>query len=245
MGNTTLKVRLLRSTGSPEELIAMAAKLCYSGAELKDLEEGIKAKDQTAFLNKLMDLGHLSTVEHASFTFGIEGVSRALLAQITRHRLASFSVQSQRYVSKKKENGDTFQYIIPDSIKALGEDEVRIFEEQMQTIQGWYNTWVEKLGGSGESANEDARFVLPNASETKFMLTMNARELRHFFSLRCCNRAQWEIRALAEEMVKLVKQEAPILFHTVGPDCVTTGKCSEGKMTCGKMNEVVSYYKSL
>ena len=164
----------------------------------------------------------------------------ALLAQLTRHRIASFSVQSQRYVSMAK----GFDYVIPPAIEALGESEKQEFIRQMDTIHEWYCHWQEKLGGAKESANEDARFVLPNAASTRLLVTMNARELMHFFSLRCCNRAQWEIREMAWQMLTLCKQAAPALFEHAGPACVS-GVCPEGKNTCGKMAEVREKAKSL
>jgi thymidylate synthase (FAD) len=224
----------------------MGAKLCYSTAGIEELQQGIEARSQDAFLERLMEFGHLSPIEHASFTFGIEGVSRSLLAQITRHRLASFSVKSQRYVPEASaaKEGAVFSYIIPPRIEALGSGAVREFESQMSVIQKWYDGWVERLGNSGESTNEDARFVLPNAAETKMLVTMNARELLHFFNLRCCNRAQWEIRALATEMLRLVRREAPVMFREAGPGCLK-GACPEGKMSCGKINEVREKYKQL
>ena len=223
-----LKVILLRHTFAPEETIALAAKLCYSKSTISDLNDKISQKDQSDFIKKLMDMGHESVLEHVSFTFGIEGVSRVLLAQLTRHRIASFSVQSQRYVSY--ENG--FGYIIPDSISALGEEAVNRFMEQMDTLEKWYTDW-QKLLGKGEKSNEDARFVLPNACETRIVLTMNVRELRHFFSLRMCNRAQWEIRKMAEEMFRLCFETAPALFMNAGPACLR-GKCTEGEKSCGQ-----------
>ena len=224
----TLKVVLLRHTILPEETIALAAKLCYSKSSITDLNDKISSKDQSDFIKKLMDMGHESVLEHASFTFGIEGVSRVLLAQLTRHRIASFSVQSQRYVSY--ENG--FGYIIPDSIIALGKDAVQKYRNQMETIESWYIEWQKQLG-TGEKSNEDARFVLPNACETRIMVTMNVRELRHFFSLRMCNRAQWEIRKMAEEMFRLCFKTAPTLFMNAGPACLR-GKCPEGEKSCGQ-----------
>ena len=171
-------------------------------------------------------------LEHASFTFGIEGVSRVLLAQVTRHRIASFSVQSQRYVSYEK----GFGYILPPSIEALGEDAVARFQEQMDQIENWYIEWQKKLG-SGETANQDARFVLPNACETRILMTMNVRELRHFFSLRMCNRAQWEIREMATQMHRLCMETAPDLFADAGPSCLR-GKCPEGEKSCGQQNAI-------
>ena len=228
-----LKVILLRHTLQPEETVSLAAKLCYSKSTIADLNEKISSKDQSDFIRKLMDMGHESVMEHASFTFGVEGVSRVLLAQLTRHRIASFSVQSQRYVSYDK----GFGYIIPESITALGEDAVRKYHDQMETIEGWYRDWQNQLGGTGEKSNEDARFVLPNACETRIMVTMNVRELRHFFSLRMCSRAQWEIRRMAEEMFRLCFETAPALFMNAGPACLR-GKCPEGEKSCGKAAQI-------
>ena len=227
-----LKVILLRHTLSPEETIALSAKLCYSKSTIEDLKEKISQKDQSAFIEKLMGMGHESVLEHVTFSFGVEGVSRVLLAQLTRHRIASFSVQSQRYVSY--ENG--FGFIMPDSIAALGEDAVQQYQKQMDTIESWYVEWQKKLG-KGEKSNEDARFVLPNACETRLVVTMNVRELRHFFSLRMCNRAQWEIRKMAEEMFRICFDIAPALFADAGPACIR-GKCPEGEKTCGMAAEI-------
>jgi len=227
-----LKVILLRHTLSPEETVALGAKLCYSRSTIEDLKAKISAKDQTAFIEKLMKMGHESVLEHASFTFGIEGVSRVLLAQLTRHRLASFSVQSQRYVSYE----DGFGYIIPESIRSMGPAYEQKFRDQMDTIQSWYVEW-QNLLGKGEKSNEDARFVLPNACETRIVMTMNVRELRHFFSLRMCSRAQWEIRSMAEQMFLLCLKTAPALFLDAGPACLRTG-CSEGEKSCGKAVQI-------
>ena len=228
-----LKVVLLRHTLMPEETVALAAKLCYSKSTISDLNDKVSSKDQTEFIGKLMNMGHESVLEHASFTFGVEGVSRVLLAQLTRHRIASFSVQSQRYVSY--ENG--FGYIIPDSIAALGEEEQKLYREQMDTIESWYVEWQKKLGSKGEKSNEDARFVLPNACETRIMMTMNVRELHHFFQLRMCSRAQWEIRRMAGEMFRLCYETAPALFRNAGPACLR-GKCPEGEKSCGKAAQI-------
>ena len=227
-----LKVALIRHTLSPEETVALGARLCYSRATIDDLTQKVSAKDQSDFVQKIMGMGHESVLEHASFTFGVEGVSRVLLAQLTRHRLASFSVQSQRYVSYEK----GFGYIVPPKIEALGEEAVAEFERQMDTMHQWYTEWQQKLG-TGEGGNEDARFVLPGACETRMMVTMNVRELRHFFSLRMCSRAQWEIRALATEMHRLCMEVAPALFENAGPGCLR-GACPEGEKTCGKMLQI-------
>lgn len=226
-----MNVVLIRHTLSSEELISLGAKLCYSKSTISGLSERISANDQTDFINRLIAMGHESIFEHASFTFGIEGVSRVLLAQLTRHRLASFSVQSQRYVSY--ENG--FGYIIPPRIAALGQEAVAKFEDQMNQIEEWYKEWQAQLG-QGEKSNEDARFVLPNACETRVLLTMNVRELWHFFSLRMCSRAQWEINDLATRMHRLCLDVAPALFAHAGPACLR-GKCPEGEKTCGMLTQ--------
>ena len=233
MAKAKLKVILLRATPDPDEIVALGARLCYAQADVESLRERVEAKDQQAFVERVMERGHLSVTEHASFTFAVEGVSRALLAQLTRHRIASFSVQSQRYVSM----ADGFDYVVPPSISALGADAEAEFARQMEQMHAWYCQWQEKLGGAGESANQDARFVLPNAAATRLLVTMNARELLHFFELRCCNRAQWEIREMAWQMLACCREAAPALFAHAGPACVS-GPCPEGKNTCGKANEV-------
>ena len=232
MPEVSLKVALLRHTLSPEETVALGARLCYSRAGIDDLTRRVSQKDQSEFVQKILGMGHDSVLEHASFTFGVEGVSRVLLAQLTRHRLASFSVQSQRYVSY--ENG--FGYVMPPKIAALGEAAQAEYRRQMDEMHAWYCAWQEKLG-AGEGSNEDARFVLPGACETRLMMTMNVRELRHFFSLRMCSRAQWEIRALATEMHRLCMEVAPALFADSGPGCLR-GACPEGAKSCGRAAEI-------
>lgn len=213
-----MNVQLLAHTPAPEQLVAASAKLCYSAASIADLAV-VEADKAAEFIGKLPE-AHQSPLEHVSFTFGIEGVSRAMLAQITRHRIASFSVQSQRYV-----NMDGFGYVIPPSI-AANQDALDEYEHFMDRADLVYTY----LRSSGIPA-EDARFVLPNACETRMIVTMNARELMHFFSLRCCKRAQWEIRAVADEMLRLCKEVAPEIFAKAGPGCVR-GHCPEGKMGC-------------
>lgn len=206
-----MNVTLIAHTPNPDYICGSAAAICtdYKGSPLQALQGAMKS-------------GHESVAEHASFTFLIEGVSRALLAQITRHRMASFSVQSQRYVDMS-ENG----YVMPPSI-AKGREHAKTFDNAMEIAWDFYERLVE-MG----IPKEDARYVLPNACHTTMEVTMNARELRHFFSLRCCNRAQWEIRTLADEMLRLCREKAPVLFADAGPGCVR-GHCPEGKRTCGK-----------
>ncbi len=221
---TKLKVTLLAHTPDADKVVAAAAKLCYSAADVDTLMDGLTADKVEAMCQKLADLGHESPIEHASYTFAVEGVSRALLAQLTRHRIASYSVQSQRYVDKSD-----FDYVVPPSIEA----DTRLAEEfraTMHELALYYNDLVERFN----IPNEDARFVLPNACDTRIIFTMNARSLHNFFKLRCCNRAQWEIRAMADEMLKLCREVSPVLFRNAGPSCAVTGVCSEGAMCCGE-----------
>lgn len=227
------KVQLVRHSADPEALTALGARLCYAGGDVDSLLRKIEEKDQRAFVEKIMSMGHESVMEHVSFTFLAEGVSRVLLAQLTRHRIASFSVQSQRYVSY----AGGFGYVIPPAIERLGEQAVREYEAQMAQMQSWYEGWQKRLGDAGESSNEDARFVLPNACETRVLLTMNVRELRHFFALRMCSRAQWEIRSLAQSMFEQCYDAAPALFGDAGPGCLR-GACPEGAKSCGRAREI-------
>ncbi len=240
MSEAKLKVILLRNTPDPEETVAMAAKLCYSPADITSLKSRIETKDQKSFVDKLVKMGHMTPIEHASFTFAIEGISRACSHQLVRHRVASYSQQSQRYVSEEA----GFDYVIPPVIKADKELK-KAFTSFMKEAQSAYNSMVKKLnakGIKGESANQDARFLLPNSAETKIMVTMNARELLHFFRQRCCNRAQWEIRKMAEDMLKLVSKIAPTIFQKAGPGCLYAA-CPEGDYTCGKIREVRKKYR--
>jgi len=239
---TTLKVLLINFTPDPDGTVAMAAKLCYSSANVENLKEEIPKTEIGNFIKKIIQMGHLSPVEHANFTFAIEGISRACSHQLVRHRLASYSQQSQRYVGM--DNG--FNYIIPPSIKEDPELKIK-YISFMEEVQRFYNDLVEnfkKKGKTGESAYEDARFVLPNATETKIILTMNARELLHFFTQRLCLRAQWEIRKMALEMLKAVKKVSPVIFANAGPACLK-GSCPEGKFSCGKAEEVRNFFKKL
>ena len=227
------RVALVRHTADPEALTALGAMLCYAGGDIDRLLKLIEEKDQKAFVEKIMSMGHESVLEHVSFTFLIEGVSRVLLAQLTRHRIASFSVQSQRYVSY----ASGFGYIVPPAIRNLGPEAVEEYEAQMAQMQSWYEGWQKKLGDAGEKSNEDARFVLPNACETRILMTMNARELRHFFALRMCTRAQWEIRQMAQSMFEQCCRVAPAMFADAGPGCLR-GACPEGEKSCGRAKEI-------
>lgn len=230
---TKLNVQLLRYMPDPEKAAATAARLCYSKSNISDLMEKMTDEKSKELLAKLVEMGHESPTEHAVFTFGIEGVSRALTHQLVRHRLASYSQQSQRYV-----DAENFSYIIPPKIKENSKAREK-FEKLMQELSQTYKELCEI------SDKEDARFVLPNAAETKIIVTMNARALKNFFTKRCCERAQWEIRVLADEMLKLCRKAAPVLFGKVGPNCYQLGHCTEGKMSCGKSKEIKEKYKNL
>ena len=232
MAEQHLNVTLIAHTPEPEKVIAMASRTCYSALDLEGLDKKTDASDNAAYIRRVLASGHTSIAEHASFTFGLEGVSRTLLAQITRHRVASFSVQSQRYVSVA--GAEVFDYVLPPRIRALGPEAEEKFVQQMKTMQRWYDEWSEALG---QDSAEDARFVLPGAAATRIVMTMNARELLHFFSLRMCNRAQWEVREAAWRMYELVYPLAPSVFENAGPGCAR-GACPEGKRTCGKAAEV-------
>ena len=252
-----MKVKLLAYTPEPEKIVASAARLCYSPSTIDSIMDGLTEKKTASYVQMLASMGHESVIEHVSFTFGVEGVSRSLLAQLTRHRIASYSVQSQRYVPL-----DPFDYVVPPEIAGC-EEARREFEAAMEEDRAHYQKLTEILAarhkarltaaGAGDKeaaqkaqkmAIEDARFVLPNACTTQIILTMNARSLMHFFRIRCCNRAQWEIRALATEMLRLVMPAAPHIFAECGPGCVA-GACPEGKMSCGRAAEVRAYYRDL
>lgn len=268
-----MKVKLIAHTPNPEEVVAQAAKLCYSPVGVDGIMEKLTPEKIEKFVDHLATIGHESPLEHVNFTFAIEGISRVTTHQLVRHRLASYSQQSQRYVKLEQ-----FEYIIPpeiakdsyartifvkhmeDSQKAYDElvdvlienkldkkyptwiedTEEKYMslssEEQLQLNQNIRNLWAKNnkkaYSAIEKEAIEDARYVFPNACETKIVMTMNARSLLHFFNVRCCNRAQWEIRAMADEMLKECKKVAPTLFKKAGPDC-TFGKCGEGSMSCG------------
>lgn len=217
-----VEVELLYHTPDPERAIATAARLCYAPVGAKELMETMPAERQQSVLRTIMHSGHFSTLEHASYTFAIDGVSRALTHQLVRHRLASYNQQSQRYVKFK----EGVPVVVPHTIEDNPEAKA-IFDEAVAASGEVY----QKLLDLGIPA-EDARYAIPGGCETRICVTMNARELRHFFNHRCCNRAQWEIRELAWRMLELVRPTAPYIFANAGAPCMS-GPCPEGKMTCG------------
>jgi thymidylate synthase (FAD) len=218
-----MKVKLIRHTPDPEKLVAVAARLCYSPVGVEDLDEKMDIESARKLVRFVIKSGHLSTTEHVYFSFGIEGISRALSHQLVRHRIASYNQQSQRYV-KFSQN---YEYIMPLSIKS----NKKLSEKFDNLASDVHNFYIEMIEEGIEA--EDARYILPNASETKMIVTMNARELMHFFTVRCCNRAQTEIRELATMMLKEVKKIAPSVFENSGPNCLRM-PCPEGKYSCGK-----------
>ncbi|MBN1321552.1 MAG: FAD-dependent thymidylate synthase [Thermoleophilia bacterium] len=225
-----LKVTLLQFTPSPERAVASAGRLCYAPVSAAELKEAMGDDDVRRLVRGLVRSGHMSALEHAVFTFAVDGISRACSHQLVRHRVASYSQQSQRYVRFGAEGG----FVMPPHIASSSEARA-VFVEAMDNARRSYERLVElglAEGRGNESVFEDARFVLPNAAETKIVVSMNARELRHFFSLRCCRRAQWEINRLAWAMRFLALSVAPLLFEGTGPGCMTGG-CPEGKMSCG------------
>ncbi len=218
-----MHVELLYHTPDPERAIATAARLCYAPVGAAELMETMPEERVRSVLATVIKSGHLSTLEHASYTFAVDGVSRALTHQLVRHRIASFNQQSQRYVKF----ADGVPVVKPGTVTD-NDEASRIFDETVDAIEAAYARLLE-LGVPAE----DARYLLPNAAESKIVITMNVRELLHFFSLRCCNRAQWEIREMAHRMLELARPTAPYIFLDAGAGCVR-GACPEGKMTCGR-----------
>ena len=217
-----MNVELLQYPENPERAVATAARLCYAPVGAAELMETMPPERVKSVLSTIMKSGHFSTLEHVSYTFAVDGVSRALTHQLVRHRLASFNQQSQRYV----QFSDGVESVKTHTVEE-NEEASLVFDEAIEAVIEGY----QKLLDMGIPA-EDARYLLPNAAETKIVITMNIRELLHFFSLRCCNRAQWEIREMAHKMLELVRPTAPYIFMDAGAPCIR-GDCPEGKMTCG------------
>ena len=252
-----MEVNIIAHTPEPEKVISMAAKLCYSPVGVDEIEKNLTDESVDKFINMLMSMGHESPLEHVSFTFAVEGISRACSHQLVRHRIASYSQQSQRYVKL-----DQFEYIIPKEIEKIDEAK-KVFIDAMKKDQEDYDKLVDilfnkhykKLVQQGKDAKkakkdaekkaiEDARYVFPNACETKIVFTMNVRSLYNFIEHRTCERAQWEIRDLATQMLKKLREISPVLFNNKGPKCIK-GPCPEGKMTCGEIIRIREKFKNL
>lgn len=221
-----MKVKLINHTPEPDMTVAAAARLCYSPVGAEQIMDNFAQQDIARFLEMLVELGHWSPTEHVSFTFAAEGISRVLTHQLVRHRIASYSQQSQRYVKL-----EDFEYIIPPSIEK-DPAALELYRTVMADIRKAYQQLASVVH------QEDARYILPNACETKMVLTFNCRSLFNFFEHRCCDRAQWEIRRMANLMLAEVKKVAPILFSQAGPPCVSRGICPEGKMSCGRIDRL-------
>ncbi len=218
-----MDVRLLFHTSDPERAIAVAARVCYAPVGAAELMEEMSDEAVRRVLRTIMNSGHFSTLEHAAYTFAIDGVSRALTHQLVRHRLASYNQQSQRYVSYETEP----QFVVPPRV-AEDADASAAYDEATASAFAAYRSLLD-----AGVAPEDARYLLPNAMESKIVVTMNVRELLHFLELRCCKRAQWEIRDLALRMLELAEPTAPYIFMDAGASC-RRGPCREGKMSCGE-----------
>ncbi|MCX6710043.1 MAG: FAD-dependent thymidylate synthase [Candidatus Woesearchaeota archaeon] len=233
-----LKVILEEYTPNGEKLVAKAANLCYSGKSIDDLDESLTNEKQERIITQVTGSGHLSVLEHISYSFLIDGISRACSHELVRHRIASYSQQSQRYVNYAK-NASAINFVVPPEISENPEDK-KFF---LENCANDYNEYVD-LVNKGYFL-EDARYLLPNAASTRIMVTMNARELLHFFELRTCERAQWEIRDMAKKMLKECYKTAPIIFETAGPECISS-YCTQGELKCKRdISEIKKEFKAL
>jgi thymidylate synthase (FAD) len=226
-----MKITLVSHTKDPEITCAKCASVSWRRKTMKE----ISLDEARKIIRRVLGSGHESVIEHASFTFFAEGISRSLTHQLVRHRIASFTQQSMRYVDLTKAE----KYFIKPKSISENEELAALFDDVMAKCKNAYDVFRKK-----GIPPEDSRFVLPIASQTKIAITMNARELRHFFAMRCCLRAQWEIRQLARRMLSICKTVAPSLFENAGPSCVIMGYCPEGELTCGKLNQILKTYRS-
>ena len=276
-----LEVELIAHTPEPDKLVAASARICYSSYDVMSIMDNMTPKQVEDLIHKLTNMGHESPFEHASFTFSVSGVSRTLLAQITRHRIASYSVRSQRYLEECN-----FGYIIPKEITRMGLDNtyIQCIEQAQESYDTLFMALMDEYLQAEFAANpdseaavvfkeqceenvddaliyicdkypkiwnkhnkkaaENARYLCPNATETKFSVTMNARSLLNFFNMRCCNRAQEEIHDLADAMLCEVLKVSPLLFRKAGAPCAS-GACSEGSMSCGQAVQVREKYSKM
>lgn len=216
-----MEVKIVAHTPEPEKVCAAAAATSFKAGNLSEVFEKMTDEKARKILRKIVGYGHFSVIEHASFTFAVTGVSRSLSHQLVRHRIASYTQQSQRYIKVDPSNDDW--YVIPKTCDTT--EKQKKFRERMREIAKWYQDAI-----ADGLPPEDARFYLPNAAKTNITITMNARALLHFFAYRCCARAQWEIRDLATEMLKQVRRIAPTIFENAGPNCVQRGYCPEGEL---------------
>jgi len=219
-----LKVTLLSHTADPEENVVAAIRQCYSSVGAEELKEKTTEEVRKRLIKQVIESGHTSTLEHASFTFALDGVSRVTEIHLIRHRIASFSIQSGRYVKR----GDA-AYRVPSKIRALKDKKLlEKYLEHLEKTQELYNELIE-----AEIPAEDARYCQPQSIQVKIVMSMNARELLHFFSLRTCTRAQWEVQEVARLMLNEVRKVAPTIFENAGPPCISEKLCNQGKLSCG------------
>ena len=221
-----MKIKLVRYTNNPEQIIALGARICYSNADIDSILTTLEdPKEIDKFVKKIVDMGHFSVLEHISYTFAVEGISRACSHQVVRHRLASYSQKSQRYTAEKK----GLPVVVPCSIK----NNTKQLEKFNNLMEQVYQVYTDMLDSG--IPKEDARYIFPNACQTTILITMNARELlQAFFKVRCCKRAQWEVREMAYLMLDEVKKVSPLIFEKAGPSCVLNGFCPEGEYSCKK-----------
>ncbi len=221
-----MQVELLSHTPEPERVVALAARLCYSPRTGKELKEEMTPSRVAGLLEKVLSMGHYSVLEHATFSFLISGISRVTTHQLVRHRIGcSFSQKSQRYVREKEP-----YFVVPPGIAGNPEKKEEFIQFCRQSFAGYCQLVEQGVH------QEQARYLLPQALESSIMVTMNGRALHHFFQLRCCNRAQDEIRVMAEKMLTQVREAAPQLFQKAGPACAS-GPCPEGDKSCGRYRE--------
>jgi len=226
-----LRVTLLNHTPEPERTVVAAALLCYQkGSPEEAWERAGKEKLRLRLFEELVRQGHGSTLEHPSFTFGIEGISRACSHQLVRHRLASYNQQSQRYVDV----GDPDYFVKPDS---LADDGGR-FEEVLGQTVAYYRETIERFaekGKKGEQAQEDARYIIPNAGKTNLIWTTNLRNLLHVSHVRLCSRAQWEIRRMMHACRRAMEGPFPLIAKYMVVKChpYALGYCDEEFRSCG------------
>jgi thymidylate synthase (FAD) len=224
-----MDVQLVAYTPNPELTCAASAATSFKSKDSGEIFKTMTPEKAKDIIKRVVGYGHVSVIEHANFTFAISGVSRSLTHQLVRHRVASYTQQSQRYVEMDPSKPDWF--VIPKTMTTQEQQDK--FKKRMAEVVKWYQDAI----ADGLPA-EDARFYLPNAAKTNIVVTMNARELLHFFSLRSCARAQWEIRELSDKMLALVKKVAPAIFENAGPNCVQKGYCPEGDLKPSTCNIV-------
>lgn len=215
-------VSLITSTPEPDRVVAAAARLCYSPVPASDLAREFTMEEAARLLKHLRRSGHLSPFEHASFVFAVDGISRACSHQLVRHRIASFSQQSQRYVRASRPD-----YVTPPSIAASKP----LHKEYQRAIDALFALYG-KFTAQG-IPNEDARFLLPNAAVTHLVMSMNLRELIHISALRLCTNSQWEIRSLFRAVKDVLTRLDPFLGSLLQPRCEDLGYCPE-MHCCGR-----------